>query len=167
VPVFGPGRRNTFEKCVDHPSEWAWEPHSAECRLDESVGFSDRCSVTIRKQTRWRTAWYTRALGEDYHDHRPLTGRFEIRAMVRTQGLTGRARIGVRCYNGPECLLYSESGGTTVYSAAVSGTHDWTRRRIAFEAKGYGRFKIILEQEGSGQSWFDDVELVRLDQSDA
>ncbi len=159
LPVFVRDDVNTFRKLVDRSDEWTWERHSRHCFVDEHVGADDEQSVAIRRASAGRTAWYTRALGEDYFDHRRLHGGHRITSVVRTRGVTGKARLGVLCYNGPETRLYEEPDPVAVFSSAVTGTNDWTRLEVAFDATGYKRFKIVLEQDGAGQSWFDNVRL--------
>ncbi len=159
VPVFTRDMVNTFGKLLDHPDEWAWEPQSRRCSIDERVGYDDSRSVTIRSEGLGRTAWYARALGVDYFDHRPLEGGYRVRAVVKTRDVAGGARLGVLCYNGPETWLYEEPEAVSAFSQGVHGTNDWTSAEVRFDATGYSRFKIVLEQDGRGQSWFDNVSL--------
>ncbi len=159
VPIFTRGQVNTFKKLLDSSDEWTWEPHSARCLLDDQVGYDDKRSVTIRGDAAGRTAWYTRAVGVDYFDHRTLNGGYRVAAMVRTRNVVGSTRIGIVCYNGPETWLYGEPDPITAYSPEIRGTNDWAPVEIWFDATGYKRFKIVLEQNGSGQSWFDNVSL--------
>lgn len=161
VPSFSLDTVNRFDDMLDRPDEWSWEQHSRACEIDRSIGYDDHVSVTIRGAEHTTTAWYTRALGYDYFDHAALQAGQSVTAYVRTQDAPRGARVGVLCYNGPESWLYEEPEPVAVWSEPVVGTSDWQERSVKFDASGFKRFKIVLEQSGPGQSWFDNVALNR------
>jgi hypothetical protein len=157
VPVFELGQLNDFSTRVSHGSQWGWEPHSRACTLDDQIGRSDASSVAIELLGAERTAWYSRALGLNYFDHEPLRGWFRVEGWVRTSSLSGQARIGVVAAPGPETSLYEEASPNWWWSASVNGTTEWSHVSVDFQAIDDRPVKIVLEQEGSGRSWFDDV----------
>lgn len=159
VPAFTRDRVNRFDDMLDEPGEWSWEPYSRACSIDRTLGYDDDVSVTIHGEPGKTTAWYTRSLGYDYFDHSLLTGQQAVTAMVRTKDVDNVSRIGVVCYNGAESWLYDEPDPVFAWSDPVTGTSDWQKRTVRFDAKGFKRFKIVLEQTGEGVSWFDNVVL--------
>lgn len=159
LPVFSRDAMNRFDKLIDHPQEWSWEPHSRDCLIDPTVGYDDNQSVTIVKSDTGTTAWYTRTVGGDYFDHKKPIGRYRVSAVVRTRDVQGEVRIGAVCHRGGETMLYAEPGADIVYSMPLTGTHDWTPLSIEFDPTGFNRHKIVLEHTGTGQSWFDNVRL--------
>ncbi len=159
LPVFYRDRTNTFRKLVDRSDEWTWEPHSDECEIDRRVGYDDTQSLTIKNSTGRPTAWYTRAFGSDYFDHRPPEGSYLVRAQVRTEGVSGEVRVGVVSYKGAESRLYAEPSPSAEYSRPLGGTQSWTPLELVFDAAPRKRFKLVLEQSGRGQSWFDNVQI--------
>ena len=146
---------------LDKPDEWSWEQHSIACSIDRELGYDDTVSVTINGKEERTTAWYARTIGYDYFDHAPLQDGHAVAAMLRTADAPVGARLGVICYNGPESWLYEESEPVAVWSEPVTGTSDWQKRTVRFDATGFKRFKIVLEHSGAGQSWFDNVTLER------
>lgn len=159
VPAFTRDGVNRFDDMLDTPSEWGWEQSSRACMIDRTIGFDDKVSVTIKGEPDTKSAWYTRALGYDYFDHARLNGGHAVTAMVRTAEASKGARMGVLCYNGGEAWLYEEPDPVAVWSKPVVGTSDWQKRTVRFDGTGFKRFKIVLEQDGGGQSWFDNVVL--------
>jgi hypothetical protein len=161
LPVFKRDGVNAFDVNISTADQWAWEPSSRACRVDDAVGADDQRSVTIKLDDPEQAAWYARALGVDYFDHAPLDGGWRVDALVRTRDLNGQARIGLVAHHGAETWLYEEPSADSAYSRPLSGTNDWTPVTLRFKAEGYQRYKLVLEQRGIGQSWFDNVTLTR------
>lgn len=159
LPVFSRDTMNRFDKLIDQPNEWSWEPHSHACLIDPTIGYDDNQSVTIIKSDTGRTAWYTRTVGGDYFDHRKPQGRHRVSVMARTRDVQGEVRVGVICYRGGESLLYAEHAPAVSYSQSLSGTQEWMPLSVEFDPTGFNRHKIVLEHVGTGQSWFDNVML--------
>lgn len=92
--------------------------------------------------------------------------KFKVTALVRTEGLDGEAFLAVAQGPGP-IWLYSDRRSPEVAQEAadrlewqrsepVSGTSGWEERSLVFTMDTFYRY-IVLEQRGSGRSWFDNV----------
>lgn len=156
VPVFALTGTNDFRQRIRNSTQWAWERTSADAFMDSTVGYDDRSSVTIRGRPEARSAWYCRALWADPWSQIPITGTYRLSAMVRTSRVKGAARIGVVKSDQVDSLLYGETSPAFTYSAALSGNHEWTPVTVDFEANGR-QVKVVLEQSGPGQTWFDNA----------
>jgi hypothetical protein len=163
IPSFQLEGINRFDDMLDESHEWGWEPHSRACTLDRRMGFDDDVCATINGAPGVTTAWYTRALGIDYFDHKPLIGGHAVTAVVKTRDAPVGAKLGIICYHGAETYLYDETDPDLFanWSEPVTGTTDWQPVTVRFDATGYKRFKLVLEHTGAGQSWFDNLELRR------
>jgi len=161
LPTFTQSAVNRFDDMIDAPDEWCWEQYSRDCEIDRTLGYDDDVCLTIHGAENTTTAWYARTIGYDYFDHEPLEGGHVAIAQVRTRSVTEGARLGVFCYNTPESWLYAEKDAVEIWSDSVNGDNEWRELRVKFDGTGYKRFKIVLEQRGAGQSWFDNVELKR------
>jgi hypothetical protein len=156
VPVFTLDTPNRFNRIVRDSSDWAWERTGAEAFVDDATGYDDACSASIRCTDHCKVAWYARGLWSDPYHQVAISGGYLLSAWVRTRGVAGVVSIGVVQSDGPETLLYRESAASTARSRPLSGTNDWTRVGIDFDASS-PKLKVFLEQDGAGQSRFDNV----------
>jgi hypothetical protein len=161
VPTFYLDHTNDFRARVAKSSDWVWERTSTDARLDREVGYDDRASATIQIEGEGRHAWYSRILWQDPWSQRPIHGRYRLSAMVRTRGVQGQARIGIMQADGPELLLYREPSPIFSYSQAITGDTEWQEYSFDFMAI-WPKLKVVLEQEGAGRSWFDNVRVAAL-----
>jgi hypothetical protein len=63
LPVFVRDGVNSFDRNISRAEQWAWEPSSRACRVDDGLGADDEHSVTIELDGPDRAAWYARTLG--------------------------------------------------------------------------------------------------------
>ena len=85
---------------------------------------------------------------------------FRVTCYVRTENVEGRGScVAVRwgVYNNPERFPY-------VCSEKLTGSTDWTKLTVEIQGPppDIGAIYIILRQDGSGTTWFDDMEVTVL-----
>lgn len=138
---------------------WPWLPEGEGTTWCTDEGRSDRFSLKISKEApepaEWRMeregvgAW-TEAWNADL--------RFRISVYIKTADVQGRGSCAAVCwagYNYARRYPY-------VCSERLTGTHDWTR--VSVEIYGppppdISSIHIVLRQDGSGTTWFDDLDV--------
>ena len=174
LPLFS--MDNRFDKLINElPGEetanhYVWWASSDECDRDDAVGFDDHYSVTIKrdKPSPMPAGWNTWTLGPCFTGKRIGGHRFRFSAMVKTANCTGPvalvyAALPIEAYYA-RYKSHNRDGtvvepGIWKYSPPVTGTVDWTPITMEFTAGHTGRDMIVLEQRGTGQSWFDNVKI--------
>jgi hypothetical protein len=167
LPIYE--RETSFEKGLrlNEPSPgdtdpWPWHPDGEGLSWDRTVGRSDAYSLKIQKETTGPSEWFYDREGDGAWTEpwRPTVG-FRITGYIRTEQVAGRGScLAVRwgVYNSPERYPY-------LCSEKLSGTNDWTK--VSVEIRGphppdCSGINIILRQDGSGTTWFDDLKVERL-----
>ena len=176
IPLYVSGM-NSFGKtgaeAVQTPEQsWPWEFEQEGAGgivrgyLDHSMGVDDHHSLRISAHSSARARWIATTIGpaygqEPFRDH----ARFALEAMVRSRALSGSASIAIRLHRSGAPALFDPSS-YEVYRCAgrLSGDTDWTRLELMTPpiAPAPDRLHILLEQEGQGESWFDNVLLQEL-----
>jgi len=180
LPLFT--RYNTFDTliCDDViPSDKTagnniWWASSYDCYRDDTVGYDDNYSVTIKRDGNptKSDAWNTFMWGPEVEAGRKQikNHRYRLSAMVKTENCTGDIRIGYAIRPKGGDFFYGtnthNSDGTPItdgtilwyYTEPLTGTNDWTELSLEFVVQNQ-RNSILLEQNGSGQCWFDNVVL--------
>jgi hypothetical protein len=138
---------------------WPWLPAGEGTEWCKEHGRSDEFSLKIAKQTEGPSEWTMNREGDGAWAQRwnQATG-FRISAYIKTQNVSARGScLAVRwsLYNTPERFPY-------ICSEKLVGDHDWTR--VCVEIHGpppsdVSSICIILRQDGSGTSFFDDLEV--------
>ena len=158
-------RRSSFEKPLrlDRPAgeldPWPWLPAGDGAEWCRDHGRSDDCSLKIHREADGVTEWSMDREGEGAFTQRwgENTG-FRVALWVRTESVSGRgACLALRwiIYNHPERY-------PLVCSERLTGTRDWTRLTVEIRAPSppeVSAVEIVLRQDGSGTSWFDDLEV--------
>jgi len=165
LPVLS--RTNQFDRLISgKDSEFMWWASSYDCSRDMETGKGDHYSVTINQTENKSAAWYAGCLGFPY-DKEVLSGKYQITADVKTDHCSGSVRLGV-AHTKHDYWIHSDravpSDVEWVYSDELTGTTNWTQRSLTFTAYSDGRRNlIVLEQTGSGQSWFDNVVIKKIE----
>lgn len=173
LPLFE--RSNTFDTLItDIPSadtaeHYLWWANNYDCYRDDTVGFDDNYSVTIRRETEdvMPSAWNTYCWGMPFEQTDIKNHKYRLSAMVKTENCTGPVRLVYAVQKNNADLFYGtnthNSDGTPrediiswQYSDSLTGTNDWTPLSMEFTVNNAVN-SIILEQYGAGQSWFDNV----------
>ena len=156
LPAFFPDRVNRFEPSDEYrvPSDyWFWRNSDGNCHWDWDEGFRSKGSLSMRRPPgEGQSAWEFGLIGPGHFRGFRLQGRYRIRAQVRTENATRGVRLAWQVVS-PEAPAQ--------YSQALKGTHDWTPLELETPDIGQARQAAIrLIQEGGGQSWLDDLEIV-------
>lgn len=175
LPLFT--RSNRFDTLItDLPGEDTarqriWWASSYECYRDDTIGYDDHFSVTIKrdKPSAMPAAWTASTWGYPFEATRIKNRRFRFSAMVKTANCTGPARLGHASTASGDLFygtkLTHNADGTMKthgvaweFSEQVTGTTDW--RRVAMDIAIHDNVNLmILQQQGTGQSWFDNVQI--------
>jgi hypothetical protein len=160
VPVFS--RNNRFDELISgtRETQWPWFASSWDCKWDDTVGYDDQYSVQIDSETSGAKAWYFFSWGFPRDEEKIGGRRFRLTAKVKIESVDQWARIAVVEDNNGDYWLHSPGArdrrGKWVTSEHVSGSTDWQTLTLEFTARG-GIPMIVLEQEGPGTTWFDNV----------
>ena len=92
-------------------------------------------------------------------------GKVRLRATVRTRGLRGRVRIALRVHRTGQGSVFAMKSYEIFPSVAVvAANQDWCELTVTTPALSPApdRVHLLLELDGRGCAWFDDVEWERL-----
>lgn len=177
TPVWTGGRHDftrTFRSAgLDRNTAWPWETAvtagaAAMVRFarDRRVGRGDRCSLRIASRRAVSAAWQATTLGPAFGEPAfRAGGRLRLRAWVRTRDLHGAASIALRVHRTGRGSVFDVSGYEIFPSAAGrDAAADWTELSVTTPplAPAPDRVHVLLQLEGRGAVWFDDVTFERL-----
>ncbi len=177
LPVFS--RYNTFEERLSKHRQYVWCASSYECSIDDGVGFDDLHSIRISHTSpTQKSAWYAFTWGPHFDTPTLLKGRFRFSAMVKMKGASGPFRIAVAKFGDADLFLRRNGEWTSTgrnkevtwfrSGQSLAGTSDWTPMHVdvdidLFHEEPFTRHGIVLEYEGSGTIWFDNVRIQQLE----
>ncbi len=160
VSSFEKGLRldSAFDGPVD-PYPWTVVGDGAE--WDRTTGRTGSSSLKISRDDEGLTRWVTfQGDGEGYYTGpwTPCKG-YKVSCHVKTENVSGRgSTLGVQ-YHIPN----SPQQHPVVTAGRVNGSADWTRLEVEVgppeEGPEIGCIQLILQQDGSGTTWFDDLEV--------
>jgi len=188
VPIFVE-RLNTFSKTVhdvqgDLLAVWPWSieygetwdaPYGEELEglkytLDKKMGYSDSCSLRIQSEKFCTARWSATTIGPAFFGKEFTAGRrYLLSAYVKTKDVVGKgATIGIRLHRqNPEQKddpgVFDLKNFEIYYCPdRLVGTNDWTKLEITTPPiiPKPDRVHLLLEQDGKGIAWFDDVEYI-------
>lgn len=163
---------NKFDTLLtDLPSEetanhYIWWASSEDCYRDDTTGYDDRYSVSIKRQgdPAMPAAWNTVTWCYPYTTRQIKNHRIRFSAMVKSSECTGSVRLaicrgsenfyGKRNHN-DDGSIKTDDWTWQFSPRSITGTTDWTP--IFMEFVGQNGISLILEQSGGGQCWFDNV----------
>ncbi len=156
LPAFFPDRVNRFEPSDEYrvPSDyWFWRKGDGNCQWVWDEGCESQGSLSIhRPSANGQSAWQFDLIGPGHFRGFRLTGRYRVRARVKTENVSGGVRLAWQ--------VVSPKAEPT-YSAVIKGATDWTSLELETRDVGPARQAVIrFIQEGAGQSWLDDLEIV-------
>lgn len=177
LPVFS--RFSTFEERLSRHHQYVWCPSSYDCSIDDAVGFDDSHSIRIKHDLPdQKSAWYAFTWGPHFDTPTLLKGRYRFSAMVRTEDAGALFRLAVAKFGDADIFLrksgeWVSTGNnksiTWFHSdKSVTGTTDWTPVHVDVDIdltreKPFTRHGIILEYEGAGTVWFDNVRIQEIE----
>jgi hypothetical protein len=86
--------------------------------------------------------------------------RYRLTGFVKLRDLTGTARIGIRLHRTGTSDVFDLASYETYYSVdTVTGTTDWKEIEVTTPVidPPPDRMHLLLEMNGAGTCWFDDV----------
>ena len=176
TPVYTGGRhtfRATFRNAgIDRNTAWPWQqaitrgdPAAVEFARDTRVGHGDTYSLRIHHCASARSAWQATTLGPAFGEPAfRRGGRVRLTAMVRTRAVHGRVRIALRVHRAGRGSVFDLAGYEGFSSAWLRHRdQDWCELSVETPplAPAPDRVHLLLELDGTGTAWFDDVELKR------
>jgi hypothetical protein len=177
TPVWN-GGRHTFQETfrsatIDRNTAWPWETavtrgeaRQAVFARDTRTGCSDRYSLRIIHRTAVQTCWRASTLGPAFGEPAfRRGGRLRLRAMVRTRDLRGEVSVALRLHRTGRGSVFDATTYETHLSPVVKAANrDWLELIVATPAiaPAPDRVHVLLQLNGKGTVWFDDVEFTRL-----
>jgi len=169
IPLYVDGR-NTFSASLPEDQTacgaWPWEheqeiPDVIEYTLDRTEGHSDNASVRIHALRSATGRWLATSLGPAFGEAPFTRGRrYRLTGFVKSRDLTGTARIGLRLHRTGIGDVFDSASYETYYSVdTVTGTTDWKEIEVTTPVINPppDRVHLLLEMNGVGTCWFDDV----------
>ena len=172
------GGRHTFAKTFRGPgiagnTAWPWEtavtggPAAAvQFARDTRVGCTDRFSLRIRSAQTVQAAWQATTLGPAFGERAFRRGGcLRLTAWVRTRDLRGEVTLALRVHRtGRGSVFDGETYETHVSPVVRAADQDWLELIVTTPAitPAPDRVHVLLQLNGKGTVWFDDVEFRRL-----
>jgi hypothetical protein len=160
----------TLATATRNPADvWPWEtevegdPSAVRFLVDRGTGYDDEISLCIESRKPSRAAWKATALGPAFRQPRFLEGnRYAVSGFVRTHLAAGTASIALRLHREGQTGLFHPAGYEVYRSPEhLSGFNEWTRVEAVTPpiSPAPDRVHILLEMNGTGKCWFDNVQL--------
>lgn len=177
TPVWMGGKhtfRETFRsENLDHNTAWPWQTvvlagnaNQVSFVRDTRVGCGDHYSLCIDNDATATACWQATTLGPAFGEAAFRSGgRLRLRAMVRSRGLKGEVRVLLRVHRAGRGSVFEVSAYEVHASEPVTvANQDWTELIITTPRlrPGPDRVHVLLQLEGRGSAWFDEVEMMRL-----
>jgi hypothetical protein len=150
---------NLSEPTSGPTDPWPWLPSGEGAEWCKSEGCSDDFSLRISKDSPGPSEWTMDREGDGaWLGHWYLDTGFRISAHIKTDVVQGRGSfLAVRwnVYNYPDHYPY-------LCSQKLVGTHDWTLVQVEIHGPpppDASAICIVLRQDGSGTTLFDDLEV--------
>jgi hypothetical protein len=151
---------------------WPWEtevtmgdPAAVAFCVDHTGGWDDTHALRIDARTSVRAMWKATTLGPAFRQPDFADGeRFRLVAYVKTRLSAGLATIVIRFHRSGEPGLFDPRQYTEVRCPLrVTGRSEWTRLDVRTPpvVPVADRVHLLLEMEGEGICWFDNVQLTR------
>lgn len=137
-----------------------WEPMpSYESGLSwcHDTGRSDDHSLKIQRDVTGVSRWWSQHEGQgSFVGWWPTTSTWRVTCWVKTKDVSGAASVGVQWH------MFHQPVSFPVHRKRISGTSDWTQLQIDLPGpapQGVWGISLILEQDGTGTTWFDDLKV--------
>ena len=143
---------------------WPWEAERDSAStpvFENNFGFDDSSCLRIDSSGAGRSCWKVTTLGPAFGGD-PFVGgtKYKLSALVKTSNLGGKAMIAVRLHRENHGSVFDIQGYETFTSAQVlQGDSDWSMLKVVTPplSPPPDRLHLLLIQEGSGTTWFDNV----------
>jgi hypothetical protein len=176
TPMYRSGRHTFAETFRDVAlagnTAWPWQREVVQgCEADVAMvrdtrmGCGDRYSLKIQHQRTAQSRWLATTLGSAFGEPPFARGqRLRLRAKVKTADLHGAVGIALRVHRTGRGSVYDVAGYDVFASPPITAQADWTELQIETPPlrPAPDRVHFLLELNGRGTAWFDDVELLKL-----
>jgi hypothetical protein len=168
IPLYVPGV-NHFRRTVQNAGDdlryiWPWEAEGDSVStpvFDLGFGFDDSSCLRIDSRGNGKSCWKVTTLGPAFGGKPFVDGsQYRLSAIVKTSKLEGKAMIAVRLHRENQGSVFDiQTYETFTSSQTLQGDTDWKLLRVVTPSisPAPDRFHLLLIQEGSGTTWFDDV----------
>lgn len=167
--------KETFRSAdIDRNTAWPWataitagSADDVELARERWFGSSECFSLRIHHRAKAASMWLASTLGPAFGEP-PFRrgGKLFLRALVFTRGLRGTVRVALRVHRQGRGSVF-DVAGYEVFPSATLNTDEgqWTELRLTTPALAPApdRVHVLLELDGEGRVWFDDVQFLRLD----
>jgi hypothetical protein len=165
---------NFGNTALPHEQVWPWETEviSGDARwvrfaVDREVGMDDRSSLRIESFRNACAQWKATALGPAFRQPRFESGqRYLLVAYVRSLVASGNVSAIIRLHREGFRGLFDTASYETYRSSSTAITQsEWARIEVATPpiVPAPDRVHLLLELNGSGSCWFDNVDFMRIE----
>jgi hypothetical protein len=168
IPLYVPGV-NHFTQTLqsagaDWRYVWPWEAEGDSVStplFDLEFGFDDTSCLRIDSNGEGKSCWKVTTLGPAFGGRPFVDGtQYRLSAIVKTSKLDGKTTIAVRLHRENKGSVFDiQSYEMFTSSQALQGDTDWKLLKVITPpiSPPPDRIHLLLIQEGSGTTWFDDV----------
>lgn len=172
------GGRHSFQETfrsekIDRNTAWPWQTaviHGDEQDVrftrDKRVGHEDSHSLKVENLRSADSAWQATTLGPAFGERAFRSGgRLRLSAMVRIRGSEGKARVALRVHREGKGSVYAVSDYEFYPSQEMTQTNrGWHELTVTTPrlSPAPDRVHVLLQLDGRGAAWFDEVELIKL-----
>ena len=168
IPLYVSGvnhfRRTLQDAGPDWRYIWPWEPEGDSVStpvFDLGFGFDDTSCLRIDSRGAGKSCWKVTTLGPAFGGKPFIDGsQYRLSAIVKTSKLEGKAMIAMRLHRENQGSVFDIQDYDTFTSGlTLQGDADWGLLKVVSPpiSPPPDRLHLLLIQEGSGTSWFDDV----------
>lgn len=174
TPIYWPGLNSFNLSALDVQGQaaavWPWSCESTAaadakeiCALDRRQGYSDSCSLRIHSPVPGRHRWLATTLGPAFGQAAfPDQARYRLTGYVKTEQVSTGSTLAVRLHRPGNGNLYNPNEYEHYYAMDMArDSRPWQKLTITTPriSPAPDRLHLLLEQNGSGTTWFDDVQL--------
>ena len=143
---------------------WPWEAEGDSVStpvFDLGFGFDDSSCLRIDSPRAGKSCWKVTTLGPAFGGKPFASGsQYQLSAIVKTSTLEGKSMIAVRLHRENRGSVFEIQNYETFTSGqTLQGDTDWRLLKVITPpiSPAPDRLHLLLIQEGSGTTWFDDV----------
>jgi hypothetical protein len=172
MPIYVPGVNRFSESLPDGASNeqqvWPWshevvagDAGDVQFEVDRKCGYDDRASLRIDSRSPVQARWCATTLGPAFGGSPFGPGRrYRLTAMIRSPESFGKASIALRMHRSGNGSVF-DLQMYEVYSSDCVNQHgeEWMACELVTPAitPAPDRIHILLEHNGTGTTWFDNV----------
>jgi hypothetical protein len=181
MPVYLDGVNSFNRTLLDFPKEyaarWPWSFEStgaltvpAVFSLDRNHGYSDHCALRIFSAHEGQFRWLATTLGPAFGNAPfPERASYRLTGYVKTENVESGSTLGIRLHcPGIGNLFNPKEYGHFFSPQTIRGTRDWQKIQVTTPVitPAPDRVHLLLQQNGQGQTWFDDIQLETIKDGD-